>query len=209
MPEDEGKGQLTARTREETARTPGLETSRLLFRPWKKNKSDAKELYRYAKDARVGPAAGWRVHKDPAESLAVIRDILSTPGIYAVVLKETGKPIGAAGLTWGSTGRKYLKADEAEIGYWIGVPWQRKGFATEAVRALIRFAFEQLRFQTLWCAWYEGNTASARVQEKCGFVYDHTDPASAVAALGEVRTEHFMKLTREQWEQGGYSYAFR
>ena len=36
-----------------------METRRLILRPWKKNKADAKALYRYAKDARVGPAAGW------------------------------------------------------------------------------------------------------------------------------------------------------
>ena len=104
-----------------------LETERLILRPWKKNKADAKELYRYARDSRVGPAAGWPVHKDPAESLEIIRRILSTPDIYAVVLKETGKPIGAAGITYGSTGRKYLKEEEAEIGYWIGAEhwWTR------------------------------------------------------------------------------------
>ena len=176
-----------------------IETPRLLLRPWKKNKADARELYRYAKDARIGPAAGWRVHKDPAWSLDIIRNILSTPGIFAVVLKETGLPVGAAGLTWGSTGRKYLKEKEAEIGYWIGVPWQGRGLASEAVNCLVRYAFEEQGFETLWCAYYDGNAASARVQEKCGFVYDHTDGASPVPDLGETRVEHFMKLERGRW----------
>ena len=181
-----------------------IETERLILRPWKKNKADARELYSYAKDARIGDAAGWRVHRDPAYSLMIIRDILSTPGIFAVVLKETGKPIGAAGITWGSTGRKYLGEKEGEIGYWIGRPWQGRGLATEAVRGLIRFAFEEKDFEALWCAYYEGNEASARVQEKCGFVYDHTDSASPVPELGETRTEHFMKLEKRS---GGWNQA--
>ena len=182
-----------------------LETQRLILRPWKKNKADARELYRYAKDERIGRNAGWRVHKDAAESLAIIRDILSTPGIFAVVPKETGLPVGAAGLTWGSTGRRWLGEKEAEIGYWIGVPWQGRGFATEAVRELIRFGFDDMGMDALWCAYYDGNTASARVQEACGFVYDHTVLDTPVEALGEKRTEHFTKLTREAYAARGAS----
>ena len=178
-----------------------IETPRLILRPWKKNRADAKDLYQYAKDARIGNAAGWRVHRDPAESLQIIRDILSTPGICAVVLKETGRVIGAAGLTWGASGRKYLKENEAEIGYWIGVPHQGKGYATEAVQAIIHYAFDTMHMKTLWCAYYEGNTSSARVQEKCGFTYDHTDPSSFVPDLNEVRREHFMKLCRQAEEE--------
>ncbi len=177
-----------------------LETERLILRPWKKNKADAKELYRYARDSRVGPAAGWPVHKDAAESLEIIRNILSTPDIYAVVLKETGKPIGAAGITYGSTGRKYLKKDEAEIGYWIGVEHWGKGYAPEAVRALLQRGFEELGRNAVWCGYYEGNDKSRRVQEKCGFRYHHTAEAEMVQALGETRREHFTRITKAEWE---------
>ena len=180
-----------------------LETERLILRPWKKNKADAKELYRYAKDSRVGPAAGWPVHKDPAESLEIIRRILSTPDIYAVVLKETGKPIGAAGITYGSTGRKYLKEDEAEIGYWIGAEHWGKGYAPEAVKALLRRAFLDLGRSAVWCGYYEGNEKSRKVQEKCGFRYHHTNPEEMVEALGEKRREHFTRITMEEWTKAG------
>ena len=180
---------------------PIIETQRLVLRPWKKNKADAKALYSYAKDARIGPAAGWRVHRDVNESLQIIRDILSTPGICAVTLKETKSPVGSVGLTWGSTGRKYLKADEAELGYWIGAAHQRKGYALEAAQALIDFAFTQGEVQTVWCAYYEGNEASARLQEKLGFIYDHTEEKTFVAPLNEYRTEHFTRLTKNRWEE--------
>ena len=178
-----------------------LETPRLILRPWKKNKADAKELYRYAKDPKIGPAAGWKVHKDAAESLQIIRDILSTPDIYAVVLKETGKPIGAAGLTYGSTGRKYLKRDEAEIGYWIGAEHWGKGYAPEAVQVLLERGFTQLGCSAIWCGYFEGNEKSRRVQEKCGFRYHHTEAEEIIEALGEKRREHFSRITKEEWKQ--------
>ena len=178
-----------------------LETERLILRPWKKNKADAKSLYRYAKDPKVGPAAGWPVHRDPAHSLEIIRDILCTPDIYAVVLKENGEIVGVAGITYGATGRKFLKEDEAEIGYWIGVPYWGQGLAPEAVDRLLERCFEELGINAVWCGYYEGNEKSRRVQEKCGFVYDHAEDDVLVEALGERRREHFTKITKDRWLQ--------
>ena len=54
-----------------------LETERLLLRKWEE--SDAEECYRYAKDPRVGPIAGWPVHTSVEISRQVIRDILAVP----------------------------------------------------------------------------------------------------------------------------------
>ena len=195
-----------------------IETQRLILRPWKKNKADAKALYALAKDPKVGPSAGWPVHRDPAHSLQVIREVLATPDIYAVFLKKDLKDltvenpagtageaarrggsdrpervlVGAAGLTYGATGRKWLGEKEAEIGYWIGVPFWGHGYAPEAVRALLDRAFLDLGMEAVWGGYYEGNTRSARVLQKCGFVYHHTDAHSYCEALGETRMEHFM-----------------
>lgn len=178
-----------------------METERLILRPWKKNKADAKALYRLAKDPKVGPAAGWPVHRDPANSLEVIREVLCTPDIYAVILKESGDLVGAAGITYGATGRRYLKADEGEIGYWIGVPYWGRGLAPEAVSRLLERCFLELGMSAVWCGYYEGNEKSRHVQEKCGFVYDHAEDDVMVEALGERRREHFTRLTKDRWLQ--------
>ena len=189
-----------------------IETERLILRPWKKNKADAKALYQLAKDASIGPAAGWGVHKDPAHSLQIIRDILSTPDIYAVLRKSdpSARPgekagqaetlVGAAGITYAGTGRKWLGAHEAEIGYWIGVPYWGNGYAPEAVRALLRRAFGELGMEKVWCGYYDGNEQSRAVQEKCGFVYDHTDYHAFNEELHEERVEHFSVLTKSRYE---------
>ena len=73
-----------------------LETDRLFLRPWRDE--DAKDLYQYAKDPRVGPIAGWPPHTSVEDSLRVIRTVLSDPETYAVVLKQTGQPVGSAGI---------------------------------------------------------------------------------------------------------------
>ena len=71
-----------------------LETRRLRFRPWRD--SDAEALFKYASDPEVGPRAGWPPHKSVEESLEIIRTVFNDATCtWAIVLKETGEPIGA------------------------------------------------------------------------------------------------------------------
>ena len=99
-----------------------LETPRLLLRPWEE--TDAEALYKYAKDPAVGPIAGWPPHTSVENSREIIRTILSAPETYAVVLKQTGEPVGSIGLMFGDTVHSADIAEgEAEIGYWIGAPF--------------------------------------------------------------------------------------
>ena len=111
-----------------------LETERLLLRPWEEK--DAAALYEYAKDSRVGPAAGWPPHTSVENSLEIIRGVLSAPETYAVVPKSLGEPVGSVGIMLPGKGSAPMAAHEAEIGYWIGVPFWGQGLIPEAVRAL-------------------------------------------------------------------------
>lgn len=176
-----------------------LTTRRLLLRPWEER--DAKDLYLYAKDLRVGPMAGWSPHLSVEHSRQVIRTVLSAPETYAVVLKETGEPVGCAGMLFGESGNVPMSEGEAEIGYWIGVPYWGKGLIPEAVQRLLRRCFEDLGCTAVWCGYYDGNQRSRRVQEKCGFLYHHTTP-NILSPMGDLRTEHFTRITKEKWIEG-------
>ena len=57
----------------------------------------------------------------------------------------------------------------AELGYWIGEPFWNKGIATQAVKLMIQYAFEELKLLKVFAGVFEGNEASKRVLEKCGF----------------------------------------
>lgn len=172
-----------------------LETQRLILRPWRTE--DAPSLYRYASDARVGPCAGWPPHTSVENSRQIIETILSAPGTYAIVLKETNEPVGSAGLMIGEASRLTRSSQEAEIGYWIGVPYWGQGLVPEAVAALIRHAKEDLHLSTLWCGYFDGNEKSRRVQEKCGFVYDHSRTGMTCQIEGMRLTEHISKMSLE------------
>lgn len=177
-----------------------LETERLILRPWEE--TDAEECYKYAKDPQVGPIAGWPVHTSVDNSREIIKTVLSAPETYAVVLKTTGLPVGSIGLMLGKTSNIGLPDTEGEIGYWIGVPYWGQGLIPEAVRELMKYSFEELKIEKMWCGYFDGNEKSKRVQEKCGFRYHHTKENVSCAIEGLLRTEHITCITRQEWLTG-------
>ena len=108
-------------------------------------------------------------------SREVIRDVLQAPETYAVVLRETGEPVGSIGLVKPRL-QDVKPSDHAlELGYWIGKPYWGRGLIPEAARALIDHALDDLGCEQLWSAFYKGNAKSARVQEKLGFAPHHVE----------------------------------
>lgn len=98
-----------------------LQTERLILRPWQD--TDAKDLYEYAKDERVGPIAGWPVHTSVEESAEIIRTVFNMPEVYAVEHKDNGRAVGCIGILIGKNSNFEIGEEEGEIAYWIGVPY--------------------------------------------------------------------------------------
>ncbi|MDE7407759.1 MAG: GNAT family N-acetyltransferase [Muribaculaceae bacterium] len=174
-----------------------IETERLILRTWRE--SDAESLFKYAQDPDIGPIAGWPPHTSVECSLEIIRTVFAAPETYAVVLKETGEPIGCCGImVANSLHSDNMNSGEAEIGYWIGKPYWGQGLIPEAVGALLSRSFNELRLDAVWCGYYDGNNKSKRVCEKSGFKYHHTC-TGIISPLGDERTEHFYKMTKEDY----------
>ena len=129
-----------------------MTTERLILRPWAE--TDAEDLYRYTKDDRVGPIAGWPPHSSVDNSAEIIHTVFSAPETYAVCLKEDNRAIGSIGLMIGARSDKEIPDTEGEIGYWIGVPFWGKGLIPEATQELIRHGFEDLKLDKIWCGYF-------------------------------------------------------
>ncbi len=175
-----------------------LVTERLILRKWEE--SDAGNLYVYAKDPEVGPIAGWPPHQSVEESLDVIRNVFSGAEAYAICLKTDNKAIGAVELKLNGHTDLTDRDDECELGYWLGKPFWGQGIVPEAVREILRHAFEDIGMQKVWCGYYDGNIKSKRVQEKCGFRYQWTTEGLDVPLMHERRTGHVNLLTKEEWK---------
>ncbi len=79
---------------------------------------------------------------------------------------ESGELLG--GVTLSNIRRGV--AQTATLGYWIGAPYARQGYMSEAVRALVRHAFGPLGLHRVEAACVPENTASRRLLEGCGFI---------------------------------------
>ena len=175
-----------------------LETERLILRRWKE--SDAEDLYSYASNPDVGPIAGWPPHQSIEESLDVIQHVFSGEEAYAICLKEDGKSIGAIELKLNGHTDMTEKDDECELGYWLGKPFWGQGLMPEAVREILRHAFDDIGMSKVWIGYYEGNKKSKRVQEKCRFRYQWKTEGVDVPLMHEKRTGHVSSMTKDQWQ---------
>lgn len=175
-----------------------LETERLILRRWEKN--DAESLYEYAKDPDVGPIAGWPAHRSIEESRDVIKNVFNGKEAYAICLKTDNRAIGTIELKLNGHTDMTERDDECELGYWLGKPFWGQGIVPEAVKEMLRHAFEEIGMTTVWVGYYEGNAKSKRVQEKCGFRYRWKSEDVDVPLLHEKRTGHVSSMTRDQWQ---------
>ncbi len=84
-------------------------------------------------------------------------------GVWTVLKKDTGEVIGRAGLSYREG------YEEPELGFIIGVPWQRQGYAEEVCRAILAYGREEYAFETVQALVMPENLASAHLCEKLGF----------------------------------------
>jgi RimJ/RimL family protein N-acetyltransferase len=141
---------------------PVLETERLILRAPKLE--DAKHVAALANDKRIAENTRRIPHPYARADAEDFISAVNVPNgeIAFLITTRDGVPVGACGVA---------AYDEAapEIGYWLGAPFWNRGFATEAVRALIDFAFTELEYDGLTAGARVTNPASRRILEKCGF----------------------------------------
>ena len=130
----------------------------------------------------------------------MIKNVFNGKEAYAICLKTDNKAIGAVELKLNGYTDMTERDDECELGYWLGKPFWGQGIVPEAVKEMLRHAFEEIGMTTVWVGYYEGNAKSKRVQEKCGFRYRWKSEDVDVPMLHEKRTGHVSSMTRDQWQ---------
>jgi RimJ/RimL family protein N-acetyltransferase len=141
---------------------PVLETERLTLRA--PRLGDAKVVATLANDRRIAENTARIPHPyRRADAEGFIAAVNRDGGETALLITlRDGGIVGGCGLMT-------AEREAPEIGYWLGVKHWGKGYATEAVRALIDHAFTELGCEALQSAARVTNPASRRVLEKCGF----------------------------------------
>ncbi|UZT83107.1 GNAT family N-acetyltransferase [Caproicibacterium sp. BJN0003] len=88
---------------------------------------------------------------------------------WAITLKKTDECIGQIAYFLVDNNNHF-----AEIEYCIGSLFQRKGFATEATKAVIQYGFDKINLHKVQICHKSINLPSRKVIEKCGFTYEGT-----------------------------------
>jgi [ribosomal protein S5]-alanine N-acetyltransferase len=149
---------------------PSLQTERLVLRPY--SPDDAADLIRLAGSPEVAATTLRIPHpyreQDAVAFLAACQtDFESDRSVrFAVTLRENGTFLGGTGL------RIERWQHQAELGYWLGVPYWGQGYATECAQAAVRFGFENLKLHRIYASHLAHNPASGRVLKKIGMQYE-------------------------------------
>lgn len=170
---------------------PVLKTARLTLRPFTLEDAPRVQLLAGAREVALntlsiphpfpeGAAAAW-ISKHAAD-----------PDGYAFALDD-GELAGAIGL--------HLRRDDdaAELGYWIGVPYWGRGYATEAASEVVRFGFEELRLNRIFAGYFRRNPASGAVLRKLGMTCEGT-LRQHHRKWGEYVDVEMWSVLRREWE---------
>jgi RimJ/RimL family protein N-acetyltransferase len=140
---------------------PVLETKRLALRA--PRLEDAKTVATLANDRRIAENTARIPHPykmADAEGFIAGANRAGGEAVFLITLRDE-TVVGACGV---------MQQEPApELGYWLGVDHWGHGYATEALHALIDYAFTDLAHEALQAGARVTNPASRRVLEKCGF----------------------------------------
>jgi [ribosomal protein S5]-alanine N-acetyltransferase len=180
-----------------TVATPVLHTARLRLRPF--TDGDAAPLFALQSNTHVlryWDAPAWSERSRAERFIATCRKMADegTGARVAVDRVSDGAFIGWCSLTrWNPDYRS------ASLGYCLDDAAWGHGYATEAARALLRWAFDTLDLNRVQAETDTRNVASARVLEKVGFVREGTLREDCVVN-GEVSDSWVFGLIRREWQ---------
>ena len=177
--------------------TPTLLTARLRLRPFRA--ADADALYALHSNAHVlryWDSPPWSEPARAERFLTACRQMAEegSGARLAIDLFGDASFIGWCGLTRWNPGFR-----SASLGYCLGDAAWGHGYATEAARAVLQWAFDTLDLNRVQAEADTRNAASARVLEKLGFVREGTLREDCVVN-GDVSDSWVYGLLRREWQ---------
>lgn len=174
-----------------------MKTNRLHLR--KVRREDAPQFFRFAGSETVTKYMFWKTHADINESLSSIEKTLSRYEMgncwrWGIALRDTEELIGIIDLLGidETTGR-------CTFAYMLAEKFWGRGYAAEALTAILNFAFGQLGLETVWGEHFAPNAASGAVMRKAGMKYIGTE-VGKYEKNGEIFDVPQYRITRKEWE---------
>ena len=160
--------------------------------------SDAGAMFRnWAGDPEVTKYLIWPAHRDIQDSEKILSEwtaSYSGENIYkwCIVPKAENEPIGSIG-----TNAVNDELKMAQIGYCIGRKWWGRGYASEALKELVRFFFEEVGMNRIESRYDIRNVNSGRVMVKAGLVYEGTKRRADINNQGVCDSAYYAILAED------------
>ena len=180
-----------------------LTTERLILRDVEL--SDAKSIRKYINNLNVSryllavafpytkKDAEWWVNHCKEEQKKKPRENYE----FGIVIKPGKEVVGGVGLS-----KVDLGQGTADIGYWIGEDFWRKGYVSEAIIKLIEYAFNELELRRLKIPAFVENEGSNGLAKKLGFKFEGTlRKACKAKSTGKIHDENIYGLLKEEWRE--------
>jgi RimJ/RimL family protein N-acetyltransferase len=181
---------FTAAETSRQRRSPVLATERLVLRAPRSD--DAKAIATLVNDRRIAENTLRIPHPyGLADAESFIAAANTAGGEHTFLITRGADVLGACGIA-------RRDGEEPEIGYWLGVAFWGRGYATEAARGVIDHAFGDLGCDCLAGGARVSNPASRRVLEKCGFQWTGVGLYRIRALASSAPVDRF-RLDRRLW----------
>ena len=148
-----------------------IETNRLILRAL--NPDDLDQFFNYCKKETIGPNAGWAPHRTREDSAKILEMMIRENEVWGIIYKENNHLIGTIGLHVRNF--ENALANRKEMGYVLDDLYWNRGLMTEAVFAVLRYAFIDEELDAILCGHAVHNERSKRVIEKTHFIYTHEE----------------------------------
>ncbi len=176
-----------------------IETDRLLLRPFRD--ADTLRLAKLANQAEIAHMLASMPHpyslSDAEDFLERLRNLPANAAQFAVTVKDAGDEL-IGGIGYGLTTRQDKPCEEIDFGYWLGLAYWGKGYASEAAHAVIAHAFEVNSIDRIDADYLTTNPASGRILERVGFL-DQGESTCHSSGSGLTKPSRKMVLTKSRY----------
>lgn len=176
---------------------PTLITSRLILRPFILN--DAPDVHHFVSAVEVASMSASMPHpyrEGMAEQWIAMQGPMFEEGrgiVWALTLRDNQALCGAINLLIDTAHHN------AEIGYWIGLPFWNRGYATEATKVALNYGFATLHLHRIYASHLGRNPASGRVMQKSGMRYEGC-LRQHFLKWDVYEDVHYYGLLRDEWQ---------
>jgi [ribosomal protein S5]-alanine N-acetyltransferase len=165
--------------------------------------SDAEELWPYVSNPEVSRQMSWEAHTDiqtTIDFLSNVQEGFKQGRAVSWGIRLDGKLIGVFSVISIHRIHRSLVYDKAELAYWLGPEFQKRGIMTEAGRKILEFAFNGMKLHKIYVGFHLGNEGSKGLIERLKFRFSHLE-REAFKKDGEWIDVHYYEMLEKEYHE--------